>query len=603
VSGGLITLWYTDPDAFRAVLLHELGHLRNRDVDRTYFTMALWYAFLSAAVAPFLISIADQGADIVWPVLWRLAALVALVYLTRNAVLRSRELYADLRSDVSGGAAAIRRVIASNQGEVEPRRAAGLLRLHPDPSERVAALADTERLFRLGKWEAFAAGIVLTLVFHELSILIGFYEQSPLAQQWLAALLVAPFVAGVVVLGVWRATFAAVLRGGGLHDIVPAGLALGLGALAGEALSFQHVGKVPAHPTGVTKVISDLAGFTPQNGIVSSDLFGPGVLWAVVVVASMLLFTLWIAACAKLWLRRGGERAPRTAAVATVAAAAAVLTVWTGAFFVIYDLTAPAYRLFGGQLGADAARIAQTAWLGSEGLYRVVMDPQTLYMAQRWPVLPTLTLLWAFPLAAALRVRGVRRTSSWAFLDRDPPAILTPERVQLKRAATIGLCAGLSALAACLTLRLALHAGVDAVQRQQNDFVFAFYYWNVSLVLVAQAVAAGVAAASCATQRVLSALFAAFVAGVIGAVAVLLGPTAASCVDAVALNPTGGDCPFWVTRDFVRQVFQQVLVEGAIVALAATGMVMLARAGRSRLPLTPGLRASRPAAAGGRRSA
>src|SRR2546425_4915556 len=33
---------------------HELGHLHNRDVDRTYMTMALWYSFVLVGVLPLL---------------------------------------------------------------------------------------------------------------------------------------------------------------------------------------------------------------------------------------------------------------------------------------------------------------------------------------------------------------------------------------------------------------------------------------------------------------------------------------------------------------------------------------------------------------------
>lgn len=45
----------TDPSAFRAVMLHELAHLRNRDVDKTYFTIGIWRAFVVVALIPFLI--------------------------------------------------------------------------------------------------------------------------------------------------------------------------------------------------------------------------------------------------------------------------------------------------------------------------------------------------------------------------------------------------------------------------------------------------------------------------------------------------------------------------------------------------------------------
>src|SRR5205823_5713374 len=169
---------------------------------------ALWYAFLLAGVVPLLPTLADEGAATIARVLWRLLALVALVYVVRNAVLRARESHADLRADVSGGAAGIRRVLAGLRA-----RRQGPLRLHPSPSARLAVLDDTDQLFRPGIWEALTAGVVLTLVYHELVTLIGFYVTDPLTTAWLAALAVAPVVGAVVSIGLWRAAFAAAVRG------------------------------------------------------------------------------------------------------------------------------------------------------------------------------------------------------------------------------------------------------------------------------------------------------------------------------------------------------------------------------------------------------
>jgi Zn-dependent protease with chaperone function len=42
VGGGLVVKQVTDPPAFRAVVRHELAHIRNRDVGITYFTLAVW---------------------------------------------------------------------------------------------------------------------------------------------------------------------------------------------------------------------------------------------------------------------------------------------------------------------------------------------------------------------------------------------------------------------------------------------------------------------------------------------------------------------------------------------------------------------------------
>lgn len=42
LHGGLLARRSADPAGFRGVVLHELAHIRNRDVDITYGTVALW---------------------------------------------------------------------------------------------------------------------------------------------------------------------------------------------------------------------------------------------------------------------------------------------------------------------------------------------------------------------------------------------------------------------------------------------------------------------------------------------------------------------------------------------------------------------------------
>ena len=91
----------------------SFAHIRNRDVGITYFTLAVWYAFLLVAVVPFMLTLLDEGSVAIFSVTWRLLVLAALVYLIRNAVLRSREVYADLRASVPDGPqGALRRVLA-----------------------------------------------------------------------------------------------------------------------------------------------------------------------------------------------------------------------------------------------------------------------------------------------------------------------------------------------------------------------------------------------------------------------------------------------------------------------------------------------------------
>jgi Zn-dependent protease with chaperone function len=55
LSGGLVTLFSTDRAGFRAIVLHELAHLRNADVSKTYFAIATWWAFVMVALIPFAV--------------------------------------------------------------------------------------------------------------------------------------------------------------------------------------------------------------------------------------------------------------------------------------------------------------------------------------------------------------------------------------------------------------------------------------------------------------------------------------------------------------------------------------------------------------------
>jgi Zn-dependent protease with chaperone function len=163
LTGGLVVRQTVDPEAFRAVVRHELAHIRNRDVDLTYLTISLWHAFLLGALVPFIVTLLDESASTVTGVGWRIGALALLVYLTRNAVLRSRELYADVRASAAPGAAdGVRRALA---GLPRPRRDAfgGLFRLHPRPAERLAAVEDTRPLFAHDLATAVGAGVAATI--------------------------------------------------------------------------------------------------------------------------------------------------------------------------------------------------------------------------------------------------------------------------------------------------------------------------------------------------------------------------------------------------------------------------------------------------------
>jgi Zn-dependent protease with chaperone function len=168
LSGGLLALHGSQPETFRAVLLHELAHLRNRDVDISFLTIAIGRVAL-----PMLLL--DLPTGIGWPLIWgggigslvagaaeslQLLCLLLVIPLSRRAVLRSREFYADARAQQwSTSPGALRALFDT---PVTRRSVTGtLMRVHPSAPQRRAMLDDPSPLFRSGFWELFAVGSVL----------------------------------------------------------------------------------------------------------------------------------------------------------------------------------------------------------------------------------------------------------------------------------------------------------------------------------------------------------------------------------------------------------------------------------------------------------
>jgi Zn-dependent protease with chaperone function len=561
LGGGLATRFYTDPDEFRAVVLHELGHLRNRDIDKTYFTMALWYSFVLVAVAPLLASLYDEGVSYISFVLWRLLALVALVYLSRNAILRSRELYADARASQSRGAAdGLRRVIGALPAPAR-RRWRRLFSVHPDPTARVAALDDPDRLFRPGAWQAVAAGIVLTLVYLELVTLIGGFHSDPVETTWLAALAAAPPAAGVVVLGIWRGAFRSLARSAATGGVWRLGVALGAGFLLGEGLSFhQHGGE----QSGTAAALAQVLGRREIRPIVGSAIGGAGVVWVVLPIVSFVLLALWLDGAAAIWLSRGGERLPRVSLVAAILAAGSVLTVWTGTYFLLHDsgiLSAanpPLDRLYG-EVGA-------AMWNGPRLVFRFFMDALSLVVG-RWELLSTFALLWAFPLSAAA-IRGRSVWPSRAFLGTGRPPSPQPERLNVSRAILVGATAGLAASAGVLALQAGIHASAGVGPPVPSVFFLGFYYWDYVIAAAAQMLAAAAAVALCPRRPVLHGLLAGFLAGALSTAGVLAGTTIGSCL--APLDLESAHCPRFDDGDFARLTVDQVLAHGSVLVLASS---------------------------------
>ncbi|MFJ8584048.1 M48 family metalloprotease [Streptomyces sp. NPDC093595] len=141
LSRGLLHLYDTDPTAFRAVVLHELAHLRNRDVDIAFLTDSAWRIYLPALLLPGIVGApltpliapsASGPASFYLLGAWQSVLLGVVIPLARKSVLRSRELHADARvALIPGGAVGLASVLATAEeaerkaaAEAEAKRAA-----------------------------------------------------------------------------------------------------------------------------------------------------------------------------------------------------------------------------------------------------------------------------------------------------------------------------------------------------------------------------------------------------------------------------------------------------------------------------------------------
>jgi Zn-dependent protease with chaperone function len=562
LTGGLVVRQATDPEAFRAVVRHELAHIRNRDVDLTYFAVSLWHAFLIGAVVPFALTLIDEGGEALLRVTWRLLALAALVYLTRNAVLRSREVYADVRASVGDGRPGIERVLAGlPRPSATPWRR--LLRVHPDPADRLAIVADTRPLFRLELLTSFGAGVAATTSYESFVDIVAAFVADPLDIRFVAALAFAPAIVGVVGLGIWRAGFAALAEGRQPPPVWPLALALTAGFLLGPELALQG------------------ALVSRGDTLLTDVLQGEGLLWLAGLVAALVLLLAWVNACASAWIRALVGRRSRIAAAAALLAATGVLTIVMGVFYTSRDLR-PVIDVSKQLSAFEHEAISQVTWAMPEWAYQLVANPQLVWTLLRPELMPAVVLVVGLPLAAALVRRDVPTAAdtSWAFLDPGGRLAVPMLALRLLRPLLVGLAAGAVFLAATLVLRLGVHNGIDSATRAQDAFILGFFSWNLALAVLVQAAAGAVATAISAHRaRVLDGLGAAFVAGSIATFGIVAGPTAGGCVDTFSLNP--GPCSWDVEGSFVWDVFRRLVELGTLAALATSlltlGVVSLVR--------------------------
>ncbi|MDQ6774492.1 MAG: M48 family metalloprotease [Candidatus Dormibacteraeota bacterium] len=548
LTGGLVVRYVTDRPAFRSVLLHELAHVRNGDVSRTYFAIAVWWAFVITALVPMAAALAlGTPRDQAWAWTWRVVALTALVYLTRNSVLRAREEYADLRaSGVEGPDGALGRVLESlpalRGGWPRP------LRLHPEPAERRQLLDDTEPLLRMGVWEPFAAGCATGVALFNLDVLLAELLPAGL-KAWssvLAGALLCYLALAVVGMGVWRWAFADLWRSRSGRPAAALGLSLGLGLVAGLNASLAGI---PLASAGL-----HLFGL----GLAPADLAWDGVL-----ILGVILLLGWVRAAAEAWLpASAGRTSPRLGYRLALGLGGLVLALWLATLTQVAVLASAGGDIRAAMESGGFPTLGGGFWINvALGLFVVVAgNPAALLVT---------VFAWWLPLAAGRQRRRPPEAAEWAYLDPVPAPLAAPavrDRLSQRLAApAVGVVAFIAFWPGAL-VALGVIYGLS-LGGSQLDLAVGYV---VALTVGAQAGAGAAAWALAREQAVTHGLLAAFVAGVLLATALvpplLLGGLA-------PLN-----LPFVVTA---------LVNAGALATLVVIGLVRLVhRPARPARPVT-----------------
>ena len=406
LSGGLVASFVRDRATFLAIARHELAHISNRDLSRTQYAVAASYAFTFAAFIPFLVSLLtdrlQMRQDRTYPfdLAWRGIALLVFVFLLRNAILRSRELYADARASVWDGrdGGLVRALASLSKGPSWPRT---VWQTHPRREDRLELLATTDRLFRLSFWDAAGAGFAVGVAFESFEMwLQQLVFVSPGASgNYLSAAVFAVFLAGVLGLGVWRSAFASWAHRRQLRSGDRLAIGAGLGLAGGYLLSVEGA-------LGV--------------GMQSPRAF---VEWALLVLVGLLVLTRWMSETARAWVGTTTSRMSLSVTFAGfLVVSAGLLALWLGMSMLLQVAE-----------GTDSAGAA----VGPVTI--IAMQPELIRGSPY--LLLTSCLFWALPLAARLRRTTSSVTLAWAFLDPEPspPIADRQQEIDLRPALRLGL--------------------------------------------------------------------------------------------------------------------------------------------------------------------
>ncbi|MFF1497377.1 M48 family metalloprotease [Streptomyces sp. NPDC058304] len=589
---GLAVTSGTHRDRFRAVVLHELAHLHNRDVGVTYATIALWRVFLLLVLIPW----AAVGVDILFfdgtpeardtfaPFNTHervLGVLIVLaVYLTRAGILRNREVYADLMAARWGASRAPWERTAPQPAGAGRWLFTGfveLWRTHPSWALRRTSLTDPRALFALEGLPLFLTGLAADILVWNL----GSLPDRALAAK---AVLIAVLVVGIGGVALWRAVLYALLTGQPTPAGWPVGLWLGSGIVAGELTGpgAAYNRWLPAHPEAL-----------------------------LILVAALVLVMTWTGQNAALWLRTWRGRSLAPAMLVGLAAPSLVLASVLYWWYVQGEVLTEGWPFTtAGLLGSYGMPGLPPARIGPllEVVAVVGVLPGTFASAESlwWAGV----LFWVLPLLV-LAIRPTARRPKWlAGALPEQAMVLSPHPSGPGRILAAGMGGGLVCWAGLAIALAHMHTPDPAAVRMTGPFQLAHLMWPVLVICGAMALIAALVAAVTDSGWLLAGLIAAGVTALLGASATYLLMRVDGCLG--PLNTMTDTCRWWPDSvwPLVRIELAYVLTLGTLLAglaaFAGRGAGLLWRLRRSKQqaatlpttdrPLRPQQRGARVAA-------
>ncbi|MFC4334175.1 M48 family metallopeptidase [Salininema proteolyticum] len=557
LHAGLFELRRSDPDAFESVVLHEFGHIRNRDITITYTVIALWRVFLVLVLLPHLAvraySLRTAVVDYAWAEnlvgihtfnMVSTGLMTLLIYLARTDVLRARELHADLAA-IEWGGDPHRRTSSDNEEGQERKhqrrriraRFLDLWRNHPHVDLRAAAAREPALALRITPLAMVLTGLATSIIFLRVYSTLNAATVPDVVSTGLAALVGAAPAAGITAIHLWQSARLPESSGVRRPSGVAVGAWLGLGMAVGTALLDGNISltRLPSHPEA------------PLMLVLLGTLFG----W-------------WAAQSVRVWAASRGDRfrwaSPTAALVSFWIALTGLLVVWRFASGYYHGpinfFDAEALRQSWEDIivskGGEADSFVTAMWVW---LFPVSMVALVPYL---WTAIAA---LWGVVL---LRPHG-----------RDAEG---PLRFCL-RPALVGFGAGTALI---LTIRFFTDGGESAKLGDIEHAVF--YYWSAAAVLIGVTIAAVGAARRADEARLLNALTASQLALWSGVAAFVLLTSADGCLGPFDTFATECSPPQPVAWTELRGLLDVVMIACLLVALLA------APVGRAASRFRPGPR-------------